>query len=211
VPPVQITLPDGTWVRSDQPDVDQILSDAIGRDVGLVTTVPTAPQRENYFVDKDGVAHAETIQTGPLALAAPPGTFFDYAPLHILTTATHDRLHELYPVGNFEIQRFRPNIVVAPPAAERGFVENAWLGHVLSIGKDVRLRMIDPAPRCVVTTLAQGDLPHDPGILRTAARHNAVASTTFAPGAVFQAVVGAYASVLEGHAIQQGDPVRREC
>ena len=36
-----------------------------------------------------------------------------------------------------------------------------------------------------MTTLAQGDLPKDNGILKTAARHN-------------QARVGAYASVLQG-------------
>jgi hypothetical protein len=34
-----------------------------------------------------------------MALAAPAGTFFDHAPLHILTTATLNRLQELYPAG----------------------------------------------------------------------------------------------------------------
>ncbi len=38
-------------------------------------------------------------------------------------------------------------------------------------------------PRCVMTTLPQGDLPKDSGILRTAAQHN-------------QASVGVYADVL---------------
>jgi hypothetical protein len=38
-----------------------------------------------------------------MALAAPAGTLFDHAPLHILTTATLNRLQELYPAGQFEL------------------------------------------------------------------------------------------------------------
>lgn len=210
LPPIQIILPDGAIVRSDRPDIDQILSTTLGRDVNLVSTAPPDTQRENYFTDQDGIVHAETVNTGPLAVAAPPGTFFDYAALHILTTATLERLRESYPAGRFEIQRFRPNIVVATVGAESGFVENSWLGQILIVGDRLRLRMIDPTPRCVVTTLAQGDLPHDPGILRTAARNNPVASTTFAPGAMFAAVVGVYAGLLQGNSIRRGDSIGLE-
>jgi uncharacterized protein YcbX len=42
----------------------------------------------------------------------PPENFFDLAPVHILTTATINRLRELYQKGRFEVRRFRPNIVV---------------------------------------------------------------------------------------------------
>jgi hypothetical protein len=48
-----------------------------------------------------------------------------------------------------------------------------------------------------MTTLSQGDLPRDPGILRTAAQHN-------------HANVGVYASVLQGGAIRRGDSVSLE-
>jgi hypothetical protein len=48
-----------------------------------------------------------------------------------------------------------------------------------------------------MTTLPQGDLPKDPGILRTAAQHN-------------QVNVGVYAAVLHGGTIHRGDPVRLE-
>jgi len=48
-----------------------------------------------------------------------------------------------------------------------------------------------------MTTLPQGDLPRDPGILRTAARHNDVR-------------VGVYASVLRGGPIRRGDAVRMD-
>jgi hypothetical protein len=85
LPPVCIRLPDGTIASSEQPDIDRVLSDALGRDVSLITTPPAVPQRESYVVDHDGVVHAEKIKDGPLAVAAPADTFFDYAALHILT------------------------------------------------------------------------------------------------------------------------------
>jgi uncharacterized protein YcbX len=46
-------------------------------------------------------------------MGAADGTFFDRAVVHLLTTATSDRLRELYPQGRFESRHFRPNIVVA--------------------------------------------------------------------------------------------------
>ncbi len=46
------------------------------------------------------------------------------------------------------------------------------MAQVLAIGDSVRLSVTGPCPRCVMTTLPQGDLPKDTGILRTAARHN---------------------------------------
>jgi uncharacterized protein YcbX len=114
--------------------------------------------------------------------------------VHVLTTATLDRLQELYPQGRFEVRRFRPNIVVQPPSNEKRFIENEWIGHTLAIGSEVRLDIFKPAGRCVMTTLAQGDLPKDPGILRTAAQHNG-------------ANVGVYAVVARGGRIRRGDAV----
>ncbi|EAU69944.1 mosc domain protein [Stigmatella aurantiaca DW4/3-1] len=197
LPPVRITLPDGTELCSTQPDVEQVLSRVLGREVTLTSTVPEAPTREANRAPIDGSPDEELIRSESLALAAPTGTFFDHAPLHVLTTATLARLSELYPSGRFEPRRFRPNLLIGPSEGE-GFVENGWLGRSLQVGPDVRMRLIDPSPRCVITTLAQGDLPRDPGILRTVGAHVSAASVTFAPGVVFPAVAGAYATVLHG-------------
>jgi uncharacterized protein YcbX len=79
---------------------------------------------------------------------------------------TIERLRALYAAGRFEVRRFRPNIVV--------------------------LHITGPWPRCVMTTLAQGDLPKDSGIVRTAAQHN-------------QANVGVDADVVAGGT--RGDPI----
>ena len=207
LPSISITLPDGAVISSADVDVDRVLSRVLGRDVTLLATAPARPTREANRAPVDGAVDQELIREEEMGQAAPPGTFFDYAPLHLLATTTLARLQELYPDGRFEVARFRPNIVVAPSDDEQDFVENRWLGRRLVIGAGVKLDLIDPCPRCVITTLAQGDLPRDPGILRTIAQHNAAASVTMAPGAVLSAVAGAYARVLQLGVLQRGDPV----
>jgi uncharacterized protein YcbX len=191
-PSVRITLPDGAIVNSDQPDVHGVLSAALRRDVMLAAAASygQASTAEEYWPDIDGLDHRDTV-TG---FALPEGTFFDAAVVHLLTTSTIDRLRELYPHGRFEVRRFRPNIVVQMVKDQAEFVENAWVGRVLAIGEEVRLNITGPCARCVMTTLAQGDLPKDDGILRTAAKHNA-------------ANVGVYASVVQGGRVRRGDAV----
>ena len=191
VPSVRIVLPDGTTVSSDQGDLNQILSKALNREVTLRAAQHGPVKAEEYWPDLEGLDHRDTVTDFTL----PEGTFFDIGMVHLLTTATLDRLHELYPQGRFEVRRFRPNIVVQLRSGEKGFAENAWVGHTLAIGSAVRLTITIPCGRCVMTTLAQGDLPADPGILRTAAQHN-------------QVNVGVYAVVARGGTIRRGDPVR---
>lgn len=188
LPPVRITLPDGNNVTSDQSNVNQVLSAKLGREVVLRATTSEAPTLEEYWPDLEGLAHRETVTDEGM----PPNTFFDLAFIHLLTTATIDRLRELYPQGRFEVRRFRPNIVVQPGADGKGFVENGWVGRSIAAGDGVRLRISGPCQRCVMTTLSQGDLPKDVGILRTAAQHN-------------QVHVGVYADVTREDTIRRGD------
>jgi uncharacterized protein YcbX len=192
-PSVRIVLPDGTIATSGQGDLNQILSKALNREVTLGAAQRGAVDAEEYWPDMDGLDHRDTVTDFTL----PEGTYFDVAMVHLLTTATLDRLRELYPQGRFEVRRFRPNIVVQLGSGEKSFAENAWVGHTLAIGTAVRLKITSPCGRCVMTTLAQGDLPKDPGILRTAAQHNRVN-------------VGVYAAVERGGTIRRGDPVRIE-
>ena len=86
------------------------------------------------------------------------------------------------------------NIVVAPADGATGFLEDAWIGRTVRIGDEVQLAITGPCPRCVMTTLAQADLPKDAGILRAAAQHN-------------QVNVGVYASVLRGGRVRRGDAI----
>jgi uncharacterized protein YcbX len=196
MPPVRITLPDGTAATSRQTDLNQLLSKALNRTVTLSAArreQAGTVNAEEYWPDMEGLDFRDTVTDFTL----PGGTFFDCATVHLLTTATLDRLRQLYPQGRFEIPRFRPNIVVVPASGEQDFVENAWVGHTLAVGDSVRLSITGPCGRCVMTTLAQGDLPRDPGILRTAAQHN-------------KAHVGVYAKVERGGTIHRGDAVRIE-
>jgi uncharacterized protein YcbX len=193
VPPVRIALPDGTTVTSDQGDLNQILSQALNREVTWRAASRGSVTAEEYWPDMAGLDHRDTVADFTL----PEGTFFDVAMVHLLTTATLDRLRALSPQGRFEVRRFRPNIVVQLASGEKGFAENAWVGHTLAIGTAIRLHITGPCGRCVMTTLAQGDLARDPGILRTAAQHN-------------QVNVGVYAAVVQGGTIRRGDPVRME-
>ncbi len=155
LPPVRITVPEGTMVTSEQSGIDQTLSALLGREVTLVTSAPRTPTLEEYWPDMEGLDHRETVTDEVM----PPETFFDLAVVHVLTTATIDRLRELYPEGRFEVRRFRPNIVVAPASGESAFVENSWVGRTLNLGGEVSLSITGPCPRCVMTTLPQGDLP----------------------------------------------------
>jgi uncharacterized protein YcbX len=193
VPPVRIVLPDGATVTSDQGDVNQILSKALNREVTVQPARAGVVKAEEYWPDMEGLDHRDTVTD----FALPEGTFFDIGVVHLLTTATLDHLRELYPQGRFEVRRFRPNIVVQLRSGEKDFAENDWVGQTLVIGTAVRLNITGPCGRCVMTTLAQGDLPPDPGILRTAAQHN-------------QVNVGVYAAVARAGTIRRGDPIRLE-
>src|SRR2546425_4818349 len=194
LPAVRLTLPDGTVVTSDHPDLPRVLSRALGREVAFAAAQrngeSSGAQAEEYWPDMEGLDFRDTVTDFEL----PAGTFFDLAAVHLLTTATIERLRSLYPEGRFEVRRFRPNIVVATGPDEEGFVENDWIDHTIAIGDTVRLRVTGPCPRCVMTTLPQGDLPKDAGILRTAAQNN-------------QANVGVYADVTASGTIRRGDPV----
>src|SRR4051794_18589002 len=160
LPPVRITLPDGDTVSSDDPAIDDALSDVVGRRVTLEGSAPSEAVFEEYWPDMEGVSpegHRDVVTDERLGMASPPGTFFDLAPLGVLTTATLDRLRELYPQGDFDPRRFRMNLIVEVDA--EGFVENDWIGHNLAVGDGVSLPVILADPRCVMITLPQGELP----------------------------------------------------
>ena len=199
-PPVRIVWPDGASLGSDDGNVDARLSETLGRPVTLTTERPEAPSLERL----DPLAEDETVvDIGELMMA---GRFSDYAALHLMTTATLARLAELRPESKFNARRFRPNIMIAPPEGESGFVENAWVGRELAIGDEVRLRISDPTPRCSVPTLAQQELDRDPKLLRTIVEHNTLPVPVLDGEAL--PCAGVYGFVLRAGRLKRGDRVR---
>jgi uncharacterized protein len=184
-PPARIELADGTTVRSDAADVDDVLSRFFGREVELASSARNGytidqyhPDEENYDPDghRDEVVEAQLgaafFNERGLPSAVPEGSFFDLYPVSVLTTSTLDRLGELEPGSDFDARRFRMNVIVDTPA--HGFVENEWIGRTLGIGDDVTVGVALPDPRCVMPSVAQRDLPRDPKILKALARHNRI-------------------------------------
>jgi uncharacterized protein len=215
-PPVSIALPDGTETGSDDPQVDGRLSALFGRPVQLTTIAPEGNGYLAVWPTMDGVVPEEfreqnaiagdepdgTLTALSLAMATPPGTFFDVAALHILTSATLQRLGEVQPSSSFAVERFRPNVVV--DSTSEPFAENGWSGATLRVGTGgLTAAVLIPTMRCIMTTLAQGGLPRDNDVLRTVTHHNRVEI----PGLGTWSCVGTYAAVITPGGVAVGDIV----
>ena len=202
--PVWITLPDGTVLHSEQSDINDKLSNYLGRPVKLTSQAPESAKLEQYWPEYEG--EANEISNEAVAGDAPQGSFFDYAALHVLTTSSIEAMQKLYPAGRFEVRRFRPNIMLDTSGLE-GFVENDWVGKTIRLGDSLKIHVSAPCPRCVMPTLAQGDLPADGGILKHAIAKN----TPFVPFAGKELPsVGIYATVVQPGWVKRGDSVTIE-
>jgi len=203
---VRITLPGGKVIWSTDADVDEVLSTVLGEPVMLTAVPPPGASLDRAVPEavlREGVAANVPAEIMEIGGGGPPGTFVDFAPVHLLTTSTLDRIAELSPYRSAHPERYRPNIVVrtAPP----GFTENDWLGRTLRIGDELVLGVIARTPRCAVPTLAHGGLPRDAEALRVLARHNRVRPVQVNDP---EPCAGVYADVLAPGRIRVGDPVR---
>jgi uncharacterized protein YcbX len=157
-PPVEVLLRDGSRLRSDQRDIDERLSAALGAPVHLADKSAEEKRSE-----------------------------YSHSPLHLLTTASLRQFAEHHPEGRFAAARFRPNIVIDTGGAT-GFLEQGWIARRFAIGDSVEIAVSEHCKRCVMTTLPQGDLPLDPAILHATAAHNntraGVYATVVGPGTI---------------------------
>jgi len=121
------------------------------------------------------------------------GTFFEIGAVYLLASGSVDHLRKVQGgTAQIDRRRFRPNIYIETEAESGGFVEDSWIGGALNIGGAVRVEAFQPTVWCVVSTLAQQELPRDLGILRTIAQHH-------------RGCFGVYANVTRSGLLQVGD------
>jgi uncharacterized protein YcbX len=203
----RIHFPDGQSVLSTDDLVDKLLSDFLGEEVELRSDPPVAAELERAVpgaVLADG-PDADVQVTILEIAAASPGTFFDFAPLHLVTSASLEQVGAGHPAGRVELARYRPNVVIETAAGLGGFVENDWVGGRLHVGPEVILSVLLPTPRCAVPTLRHGDLADDPEALRVPMRENFIRVPLEGFGS--EPCVGVYAAVVNGGQMSPGDEV----
>lgn len=204
-----IWLPGGRFVRSSDADVDEVLTEFLGRPVELRPEAAPGARLEKAdpgAVMEGGPDADAALETVELAGGAPAGTFFDFSPVQFVTRASLEQAGAHHPAGRVDAARYRPNIVIETTPGLAGFVENDWAGHRLHVGPDVVLDVLIPSPRCAVTMLRHGDLPNDPDALRVLTRHNFVPVPLEGFGSA--PCLGAHAGVVAGGRISPGDEVR---
>lgn len=209
---VQVELPDGATFPVGDRDLDARLSKLLGRQVSVSASAPANSTLERAVPEYEGGvpdavratasvdATGEEITVGAVA----PGTFFDFGRVHLVTTSSLARLRAVYPEGDFDPRRFRPNLVVDIGEGQH-FAEDAWVDRHVRVGEAL-FRVVVPTPRCVVPTLGHDELGADPGIMRAIAREHRI--PVFDLGRL--ACLGVYLDVLEPGTIRLGDPITRQ-
>ncbi|MGV0656121.1 MOSC domain-containing protein [Mycolicibacterium thermoresistibile] len=173
-PPLEVTFPDGTVITDDPAELTRRVSDLLGLDVEL--------------------------------RAGAPGAFVDAAPLHLMAADTLQALRSAHPGGDWDPRRTRPNILIdraqAGSDGEQPDADGDWLSRDLHIGAAAVAHVVIPTPRCVMTTLAQGDLPADREVLRTLNRVRRLRL-----GGRDRPCAGVYADVVRPGRVEVGDTV----
>jgi uncharacterized protein YcbX len=182
---VVVTFPDGTQVTStDRESMDARLSELTGKKVALVPLPPLndkAAYRGVLLSKKDirhqfGIADDEPLpdfsmfplrKLAELGIyATPVGIFADAYALHIITTSSLRTMAEKG--GDFDVRRFRPNIVIDSPLD--GLAEQEWIGGTLRSGA-VSMPVEIPTIRCTIPLREQAGVPGDPQVMRTVSSH----------------------------------------
>lgn len=175
----EIELPTGETCAGPGPATDAALSGWLGRPVRLIAATTEPPSTAEYFADA-------TDDTSPaIEWTMPAGRFVDAMPVLLLTTASLRKGRSLHPEGQWDVKRFRPNVLIAVDG--EGWVEDSWCGRAIHI-KAATISPVAPCERCTMVTRPQPDLDRDLDIYKVLAHHHGgtfgVWSAVAAPGTI---------------------------
>ena len=128
-----------------------------------------------------------------LEFESPPGTYFDAFPISIMSQQSLNTMNQLEGESQFDLRRFRPNLLIDLPDTDHPFPEQAWIGKTLSVGS-VKLKIDTTCPRCAMTTHGFDNLPQDAQIMRKLVANS-------------EGNLGIYASVVQAGSVSAGDSV----
>jgi hypothetical protein len=210
---VEITLPDSTTVTTTDPDVDRLVSDAVGHPVRLERLRPAddldhyrrgAPDSDDMLAelrdifgrtDDEPLPDLSVFPDEIVEFESPPGTYHDAYPLLVMTEQALASLAAALPDSAIDVRRFRPSVVVdaaGEPAATPGHPEFDWSGRRARLGT-ATIELGPPCPRCVMVTREVDEtVPTDGAVLRHIVRD-------------LGQNVGVYATVVEPGGARVGD------
>ncbi len=193
-----IELPTGERIRLGETGCNEALSAWLGRHVELRSSGGgDALAYEMTFDPPDDTAEVFAIPT-------PAGTFLDLAAVHLVCAATLAWCEERRPDLDFDVRRFRPNLVVTGDAD--AFAEDRWSGHQVRIG-EVVVAVTQPTVRCAMPLRAQPAGPNgSPPLERQPDLHDALVELN----EQFPNHLGVYAEVVTPGTIHVGDVVTVE-
>lgn len=212
---VEITLPDGSTVRTTDADVDERVSASLDHRVRLEALRPAddldhyrrgAPDSDDVVAELRGIFGREDDEPFPdfsvfppiiAEFESPPGTYYDVFPLMVMSEAALAALAAALPDSSIDIRRFRPSFVVdtgddGADASTPGHPEFDWTGRRATIGS-ATIEFGAPCPRCVmVTREISSDIPADRAVLRHIVRD-------------LDQNLGIYATIVTPGTIRSGD------
>ncbi len=158
-----IALPSGLTCHGTGAETDAVLSQWLQRPVTLAGAEGAPPGEAEAFVD------ATDDTSDMVSWSMPQDRFVDAMPLLLVTTASLRAGASLYPEGEWDARRFRPNLLIE--ADGDGWLEDSWCGHTLQVGS-VQVLPKQGCARCTMVTRPQPDLNRDIDIFKTLARHH---------------------------------------